>query len=397
MVEPPTLEQGKQFVQTLTARLRADTQHVREAIHAIDTSSLEGKKLLYLSPDELRALRQRLDDAQELIFDLSDAPGLVPLLSLLNQEISRSLVSHLTRGLLGSQDAKALEARSAHAEPAQALDITFLTDLFSEMEGTLRQPTGNIFKSPWASFFLEDGELFANEGYLTSKDERFLFVLVDDRTEGGGFTKHAAALGALRAHIAAVQRDFPEVKAGVTGGDALNSDEMMAVQRDTALATGLALIGVAVLFIVAFRQIGRPLLVVSMLVIALGWTLGLTTLTVGHLNILSVSFLPMLVGLGIDFGIHLMARFGEERTRQSHFDTALCTAYVRTGPGVAVAAVTTAMAFYAVMLADFKGLAELGFIAGTGLLLCLVASFTVLPAMLALYERHRPVPAGVST
>jgi hopanoid biosynthesis associated RND transporter like protein HpnN len=116
---------------------------------------------------------------------------------------------------------------------------------------------------------------------------------------------------------------------------------------------------------------------------------------VGHLNIFSVSFLPMLIGLGIDVGIHLLARYGEERTRQHDFDAALRTAYLRTGPGVAVATVTTALAFYAVMLADFRGLSELGFIAGSGLLLCLLASLTVLPAMLALHERHRSAPAGI--
>ncbi len=395
VIEPPNLEKGKQFVQALASRLRADTQHVREVIHALDTSRLEGKKLLYLSPDELRTLQRRLKDTEDLVFDLADTPGLVPLLSSLNQEISRAMVSHLTRGLLESSATTEPGAVATRSKSAQTLDVAFLTDLFSQMEMALREPTHDAFESPWGSFFLHDDDVFANEGYLISKDERFLFVLVDDHTTSGGFVKHAAALEALRAHIAQVQHDFPDVHAGVTGGDALSNDEMVAVQHDTVWATVIALVGVAVLFIIAFGQIGRPLLVVSMLMIALGWTLGFATLTVGHLNIFSVSFLPMLIGLGIDFGIHLLARYGEERTRQRDFDTALHTAYVRTGPGVVVAAVTTALAFYAVMLADFQGLSELGFIAGSGLLLCLLASLTVLPAMLALYERHRPVPAGV--
>ena len=188
---------------------------------------------------------------------------------------------------------------------------------------------------------------------------------------------------------------FRTSKRGVTGGDALDNDEMVAAQRDTVLATLLALLSVAVLFIAAFRQVWRPLLVMSMLILALCWTIGLTTLTVGQLNILSISFLPLLIGLGIDFGIHLLARYGEERAVQADFDIALQTAFIRTGPGVAAAALTTALAFYAVTLTDFQGLAELGIIAGSGMLLCLLASFTVLPAMLAIYERQRHVPAGV--
>ncbi len=392
VIEPPTLQQGKEFVQALSARLHNDPQYFKQVIEKIDSSSLDGKKLLYLKPHELRDLDQRLEDAQDFINDLSEEPGLVPLLSLINQEISRALVSKITEGLLGNASSPSTTEGSGES---QSLDISFLSALFDEINAALMTPEQYTFTSPWNSFFLKDDDLFSQEGYLTSKDDRFFFVLVDDQTQGGSFVKHNAPIRALRAHIAAVQRDFPDVQAGVTGGDALNNDEMVAAQRDTVLATLLALLSVAVLFIAAFRQVWRPLLVVSMLILALCWTLGLTTLTVGQLNILSISFLPLLIGLGIDFGIHLSARYGEERSGQSDFDTALQTAFVRTGPGVAAAALTTALAFYAVTLTGFQGLAELGIIAGSGMLLCLMASFTVLPAMLAIYERHRHVPAGV--
>lgn len=392
VVEPPTLQRGKQFARALAARLNADTQNFQDVIETIDSSSLDGKKLLYLKPDELRDLGQRLEDAQDFIYDLAEAPGLLPFLSLINQEISRALVSHITSGLLGTSSSSSEETDT---DAAQSLDISFLSSLFAEVDAALSTPGSYTFNSPWNRFFLKDDDLFSNDGYLTSKDDRFLFLLVDDRAQGGGFVKHDVPIRALRAHIAAVQRDFPDVQAGVTGGDALNNDEMVAAQRDTILATILALLGVAALFIAAFRQVWRPLLVVSMLMLALCWTLGFTTLTVGQLNILSISFLPILIGLGIDFGIHLLARYGEERAMYKDFDTALQTAFVQTGPGVAAAAFTTAAAFYAVTLADFRGLAELGVIAGSGMLLCLIASFTVLPAMLAIYERRQVVPAGV--
>jgi hypothetical protein len=390
VVEPPDLERGKQFVQALVPRLRADTQHFEEVIEKIDTSSLEGKKLLLLSPDELRTLKQRLEDAQDLIFDLSAAPGQVQLLTSINQEISKALVTHLTSGFLGLSPS----TETTPGAEGQSLDVSFLAALFTEMERAIAHPQSYRYHSPWASFFLKDGEIFSKEGYLTSKNNRFLFVLVDDRTTKG-FVKHAASLRALRAHIQALRRDFPDVQVGVTGGTALNNDEMVAAQHDTLLATVIALVGVAVLFIVAFRQVRRPLLVVATLVIAVCWAMGFTTLTVGHLNILSVAFMPILIGLGIDFGIHLVARYGEERARNRDFNTALQLAYQHTGPGVAAAALTTALAFYAVMLSGFRGLMELGFIAGSGMLLCLLASFTVLPALLALSERHRRAHPGV--
>ncbi len=96
VLEPPHLERGKQFVHALVARLRADTQHFRRVVDKIDTSSLEGKKLLLLSPEDLRTLQQRLQDAQQLLTDLAAAPGLQQLLASVNQEISKALVSYLT-------------------------------------------------------------------------------------------------------------------------------------------------------------------------------------------------------------------------------------------------------------------------------------------------------------
>jgi predicted RND superfamily exporter protein len=101
-IEPQRFERGKQFVGAEAARLRADTQHFTRVIDTIDTRSLEGKKLLLLSPEDLRTLRQRLQDAQELITDLAGAPGLPQLLVSINHEISKALVTHLATSFLGT-------------------------------------------------------------------------------------------------------------------------------------------------------------------------------------------------------------------------------------------------------------------------------------------------------
>ena len=186
----------------------------------------------------------------------------------------------------------------------------------------------------------------------------------------------------------ALQRDFPDVQAGVTGGRALGSDEMLSSQRDTALATVISLLGVGLFYIAIFWEVWSPLRVQIALQIAICWSLGFATLTVGHLNILSVTFAPVLIGLADNLGIHLAARYSEERAAGQAFYAAMETAARQTGPGIVTAALAVILAFYAVMLADFPGLAELGFIAGNGELLCLLASFTVLPALLAVSERH---------
>jgi uncharacterized protein len=381
VLEPPHLERGKQFVQALATRLRTDTEHFSLVIDKIDTSSLEGKKLLLLSPEDLRTLQQRLKDAQQLLTDLATAPGLQQLLTSVNQAIGEALVSYLTESLLES-------SKSAPAETGAALDVTFLSALFGEMTQALAAPSTYVFHSPWASFFLKENDTLSQEGYLTAKNDRFLFVLAEDRPPDRSFVKHAVPLQALRDHIKAVQHDFPDVQAGVTGSMALASDEMVSSQRDTALATVLSLISVGVLYIAIFWEIWSPLRVQLALQLAICWSLGWTTLTVGHLNILSVTFAPILIGLADNLGIHLAARYSEERAAGHDFRAAMEIAARQTGPGIVTSGVAVILSFYAVMLANFPGLAELGFIAGSGELLCMVASFTVLPALLAVSQRH---------
>lgn len=177
VIEPQQLERGKQFADALVARLRADGHLFARVIEKLDTSSLEGKKLLLLSPTNLQTLTQRLEDAQDFIAELTEAPGLRQLLASMNQEMSQRLVSHLTGGFF----APALEATPQAEDHEPALDISFLTALFTEMDRAIATPESYRFQSPWASFFLKDRDLFSQDGYLISKDDRFLFVLVEDR------------------------------------------------------------------------------------------------------------------------------------------------------------------------------------------------------------------------
>jgi len=316
-----------------------------------------------------------------LLTNLAAAPGLQQLLGSVNQAISKALVTHLATSFLGN-------STTSTPEEGQTLDVTFLSALFREMEQALAAPAAYLFHSPWASFFLKDSAVLSQEGYLTASHDRFLFVLVEDRPADSSFVKHAPPLQALRDHLKAMQRDFPDVQAGVTGSMALGSDEMFSSQRDTALATVISLLSVGLIYIAIFWEVWSPLRVQITLQLAICWSLGFATLTVGHLNILSVTFAPVLIGLADNLGIHLAARYSEERTAGSDFRTAMETAARQTGPGIVTAGLAVILAFYAVMLADFPGLAELGFIAGSGELFCLVASFTVLPALMAVSQRY---------
>ena len=118
------------------------------------------------------------------------------------------------------------------------------------------------------------------------------------------------------------------------------------------------------------------------LIIGLGYTMAFTFLVVGHLNILTVTFAPILIGLAIDFGIHLITRFEEEMRHGRTPVQAVDRAMVFTGQGIITGALTTAMAFLAMGLTDFKGIREMGIISGGGLVLCLIPMMTLLPVLL---------------
>ena len=134
--------------------------------------------------------------------------------------------------------------------------------------------------------------------------------------------------------------------------------------------------------------IGAPLLM------SLTWTFGVAYLVYDTLNLMTSTLGLVLFGLGIDYGIHFYARYTEERGRGLMPQRAAEVTFSSTGQAITVGALTTAAALYVLMLADFRGFSEFGFIAGTGILFALIAMTLVLPAMLVLMERYRILNLG---
>src|SRR2546428_7709143 len=92
VIQPRDVQQGKEFATRLAEILTRDTAHVQEVFYRIDTSSLEGKKLLYLSSEDLRSLRDNLEEYRDLVHDLTTAPGLNTLFRVINQQVSSGRV-----------------------------------------------------------------------------------------------------------------------------------------------------------------------------------------------------------------------------------------------------------------------------------------------------------------
>jgi hopanoid biosynthesis associated RND transporter like protein HpnN len=238
-------------------------------------------------------------------------------------------------------------------------------------------------------------ELLERPRYFFSGDNTLAFLLTRPVQEEGSFTGADKSIEKLRDLLAAMRPAYPELEFGVTGLPVLENDEMVASQNDTNVASWLALGGVALLYFVVFRAFRYPLLTIGTLVVGTIWASGWLTLTVGHLNILSATFAMMLIGMG-DYGVLWVTRYEHDRVAGADVATALRNTAATVGLGILTASTTTALAFYAAMLADFRAVGELGWIAGSGVLLCALSCFTVMPALLALVDRReRPERVAV--
>lgn len=139
------------------------------------------------------------------------------------------------------------------------------------------------------------------------------------------------------------------------------------------------------------------------LLVSLCWTFGLAFLFYGHLNIMTSTLGLLLFGMGIDFGIHFFARYTEERSKGESVPEAIETTFMTTGQAIFAVGVTTAAAFFILMLADFKGFSEFGAISGIGLILAIFAYIIFLPALLVILERspmlnlHTDIPIRPET
>ena len=199
----------------------------------------------------------------------------------------------------------------------------------------------------------------------------------------------AAPLERIRQIIDETKADFPGVDAGLTGRPVLAADEIATSDRDMRRATILAIVLVGALFIFFFRSISRPLLAMGSLIMGIAWTFGLVALVFGTLNILSIVFTLILIGASIEYAIHLVARYQEELAKGKKIENSMAQALATSGRADLTSAFTTAAAFCTIMWTDFTALAQLGFIAASGILLCLAAMLIVLPAMIVLRDRRR--------
>jgi len=379
VVEAPSLTEATIYATRLVRQLRDSNVPLKQISYRIDPKQFEGRALLYLSTEKLGAIREKIFDYQEFMEAFAARPTLDQLVDGMATQIATAFVSNFID--LGLSDGKGSD------------DLRFVQDLVSQISARLERP--GPYRSPFGTLFAVEGADRPGAGYFLSEDQRLLFILAEPETQRGSFTGDQRAIEGIRAVIASLKRDFPDVAVGVTGKPALQNDEMVAAFRDSGRATVLAFILTLGLVLVAFLRVGKPVVMIAVLATSLCWSIGIATLVIGHLSLFSVMFISIVIGIGIDYGIYFLFRYEEELFLGRNLREAIEITAARSGPGMLLGAVTAAGTFYVLWLTDFRGVRELGFIAGTALLLAWLAMMTVFPAALVLVDRrHASRPAG---
>ncbi len=229
-------------------------------------------------------------------------------------------------------------------------------------------------------------------GYLSTRDGSLLFLLVRPAATDDSLPFLRRLVKEMRARAAEVSSRHPGVAVAFTGTPATTVEEMEIIRRDTWRTAAVAAAGVVLLTLLVFRWRSHALLVLAALAAGLAWSLGAVRLELGYLNLITSSFLSTLVGVGVAYGIHPVAEYELQGAHTGDPLAAIRAAYHATGAAVTVSGITTAVAFLSILLMDFRGFAELGLVAGVGVLLCLLAMLVSLPALLALAGgwRRRP-------
>ena len=357
IVESDQVERNRQFVARLGARLEAEPEIFRSVFYRRDLRTMGTNTLLITPEKDLRELADKLAGYRPFIATFAQATNLQSFFDQINDQFL---------------------ATAAQKKE----DIDKLIQSLPALQKIIRQTTNCITMPgrpppPGMGAFIGSPE--AEQQMHLSYADGHLFLVTAHAAK-----KHlnARAVERLRELVAAVSLEVPGINTGVTGEPVLEYDEMAQAQTDTTRATILSLVLVALIFIFGYHETGRPLKATLALLIGIAYTMAWTTAAVGHLNILTITFAPILIGLAIDFGVHLVTRYEEELRAGADDHLALHRAVVNTGKGIFTGCLTTAIAFLAMGLTDFDGIREMGIIAGGGLILSLVPMMTLLPALL---------------
>ena len=368
VMEAATPDQARDAAALLYERLKPE-QALFEFVFYPDALALFRESgLLYLDTDELQDLSDNLAEVQPFLARLARDPSLRGLFEVL---------------------ADALDA----LEDGEEIDVDpVLTRINAALEAV---QDNRPYRLSWQELMSGDnpGET-GPRGAGAGKTPYREFVLTQPKLDYGGFFPATPAIGKIHQLYDDLGiASNPGAHMRLTGATVLSHEEMLSVMKGTGTAGVLALCMVTVILLVGLGSVILALVTVISLVTGLALTAAFATLTVGELNLISVAFAVLYIGLGVDFAIHYCLRYREHLIDGEHGRLALKQTSTSIGGSLFLCAISTAIGFFAFIPTAYTGVAELGWISGFGMFISFAITLTVIPALLSLlpFEHGAPV------
>lgn len=235
-----------------------------------------------------------------------------------------------------------------------------------------------------------------SSGYYVSNDQSSAVIIARPRRAAQDLPYSRAVMEETRRFadeaIAEFRAAYPEAPLpilGYTGGYAIAAADEKIIRRDMTVNSITSFIGVLLIYLYAYRRPSSLLYAAVPMTGAIIITFAVGALAFGTLSAASTGFAALLAGLGVDFMTVLYERYVDERNRGASVTDAVRIFMTHALPGVIVGALTTAATFYAFLVTDFRGMTQLGFLTGTGILVFLLCVVFVFPAILTIVERRR--------
>ena len=359
VVEAATPDQAGDAAALLYERLKPEQALFEFVYYPNALSVFRESGLLYLDTTELQDLSDSLAGVQPFLAKLARDPSL--------------------RGLFGVLT-EALDAR----EDGEDVDLNpILTHINAAIEAL---QDNRPFRMSWQELMSGDNPGDAGApGAGAEKATYREFIVLQPKLDYAGFFPATPAIEKI--HRLYEDLDIatsPGAQIRLTGATMLAHEEMLSVMKGTKTAIVLALALVTVIMLVGLGSARLALVTMISLVTGLLFTAAFATLTVGELNLISVAFAVLYIGLGVDFAIHYCLRYREHLIDGADRRRALEQTSVNVGGSLFLCAVSTAIGFFAFIPTDYTGVAELGWISGFGMFISFAVTLTVIPALLSL-------------
>jgi uncharacterized protein len=349
VVDAPTPELADRATTKLIDALSKRTDLIREIRRPAGGSFFERNGLLFQSAEELARTTKGLTDAEPILETLAADPSL------------RGELDALSLAVMGVQRGK--------------LKLDDLTRPFTMVADTL----DDVLADRPASFSFR---VLTSDTPESPRNRRGI-IEIDPKLNFGALMPGLAATDAIRQTARDLNlADNYQAQVRLTGRVPIDDDEFGTLKQGAALNAFLSIVAVLVILWLALRSPRIMLAVVLSLVVGLAATAACGLLMVGAFNLISVAFAALFIGIGLDFGIQFSVRYRSERHNHENILAALDTAAEKVGSPLALAAAATTIGFFSFLPTAYRGLSQLGQIAGCGMLIAFAMSITLLPALL---------------